>query len=556
MAATSPPRCDEVKLGGQQIQNSGGGTQVEEFDYIVVGGGSAGCAVTSRLSEDPRITVCMLEAGGAGNNWVVKAPIGIAIMVPSKTNNWAFETVPQAGLNGRKGYQPRGKALGGSSAINAMVYVRGHRSDYDGWAALGNTGWGYSDVLPYFKKSENNEVVQDAFHGKGGPLNVANIRTSNPFQEYFLEAGRQLQLPVTSDFNGADQMGLGIYQVTQKNGERWSAARAYIEPNLSRPNLKIITGALARRILFDGKRAIGIEFGRGGKQESVRARREVILSSGAFQSPQLLMLSGIGNAPDLKSVGIEVVHYAPGVGRNLQDHIDFAFTYRSRNLDNFGVSLAGFRRLWREIGRYRRDGLGMITSNVAECGGFLKTDPNLQVPDIQLHFSVATADNHGRTRHLGHGFGCHVCLLRPKSRGTVALNSADPMDPPRIDPKFYDHPDDLEVMVKAFKITRRIMNAEPLAKWRTAEMYSERVQSDDEIRTILRDRSDTVYHPVGTARMGTDEMAVVDPQLKVVGVERLRVVDASIMPTLIGGNTNAPSIMIGEKAADMIRAAH
>jgi choline dehydrogenase-like flavoprotein len=556
MAATSPPRCDEVKLGGQQIQNSGGGTQVEEFDYIVVGGGSAGCAVTSRLSEDPRITVCMLEAGGAGNNWVVKAPIGIAIMVPSKTNNWAFETVPQAGLNGRKGYQPRGKALGGSSAINAMVYVRGHRSDYDGWAALGNNGWGYSDVLPYFKKSENNEVVQDAFHGKGGPLNVANIRTSNPFQEYFLEAGRQLQLPVTSDFNGADQMGLGIYQVTQKNGERWSAARAYIEPNLSRPNLKIITGALARRILFDGKRAIGIEFGRDGKQESVRARREVILSSGAFQSPQLLMLSGIGNAPDLKSVGIEVVHYAPGVGRNLQDHIDFAFTYRSRNLDNFGVSLAGFRRLWREIGRYRRDGLGMITSNVAECGGFLKTDPNLQVPDIQLHFSVATADNHGRTRHLGHGFGCHVCLLRPKSRGTVALNSADPMDPPRIDPKFYDHPDDLEVMVKGFKITRRIMNAEPLAKWRTAEMYSERVQSDDEIRTILRDRSDTVYHPVGTARMGTDEMAVVDPQLKVVGVERLRVVDASIMPTLIGGNTNAPSIMIGEKAADMIRAAH
>jgi choline dehydrogenase-like flavoprotein len=556
MAATSPPRCDEVKLGGQQIQNSGGGTQVEEFDYIVVGGGSAGCAVNSRLSEDPKTTVCMLEAGGAGNNWVVKAPIGIAIMVPSKTNNWAFETVPQAGLNGRKGYQPRGKALGGSSAINAMVYVRGHRSDYDGWAALGNTGWGYSDVLPYFKKSENNEVVQDAFHGKGGPLNVANIRTSNPFQEYFLEAGRQLQLPVTSDFNGADQMGLGIYQVTQKNGERWSAARAYIEPNLSRPNLKIITGALARRILFDGKRAIGIEFGRGGKQESVRARREVILSSGAFQSPQLLMLSGIGNAPDLKSVGIEVVHYAPGVGRNLQDHIDFAFTYRSRNLDNFGVSLAGFRRLWREICRYRRDGLGMITSNVAECGGFLKTDPNLQVPDIQLHFSVATADNHGRTRHLGHGFGCHVCLLRPKSRGTVALNSADPMDPPRIDPKFYDHPDDLEVMVKAFKITRRIMNAEPLAKWRTAEMYSERVQSDDEIRTILRDRSDTVYHPVGTARMGTDEMAVVDPQLKVVGVERLRVVDASIMPTLIGGNTNAPSIMIGEKAADMIRAAH
>jgi choline dehydrogenase-like flavoprotein len=529
--------------------------QVEEFDYVIVGGGSAGCAVASRLSEDSKTTVCLLEAGGAGNNWVVKAPIGIAIMVPSKTNNWAFETVPQPGLNGRKGYQPRGKALGGSSAINAMVYIRGHRSDYDGWAAMGNIGWSYSDVLPYFKKSENNEVVQDAFHGTGGPLNVASSRTSNPFQEHFLEAGRQLQLPLTSDFNGAEQMGLGVYQLTQKNGERWSAARAYIEPNLSRPNLKIVTGAQARKILFDGKRAIGVEFGRDGKPQSVRARREIILSGGAFQSPQLLMLSGIGNAPHLKNVGIEIVHHAPGVGQNLQDHIDFAFTYRSKTLDNFGVSLAGFRRLWREIGRYRRDGIGMITSNVAECGGFLKTDPSLEVPDIQLHFSMATADNHGRTRHLGHGFGCHVCLLRPKSRGTVTLNGTDPAAPPRIDPKFYDHPDDLEVMVKAFKITRRIMDAAPLAKWRTAEMYSEAVQSDDEIRNILRDRSDTVYHPVGTARMGTDAMAVVDPQLKVAGVERLRVVDASIMPTLIGGNTNAPSIMIGEKAADMIRSA-
>jgi choline dehydrogenase-like flavoprotein len=528
---------------------------VEEFDYVVIGGGSAGCVVASRLSENPNTTVCLLEAGSAGNNWVVKAPIGIAIMVPSKTNNWAFETVPQAGLNGRKGYQPRGKALGGSSAINAMVYIRGHRSDYDGWAALGNTGWAYEDVLPYFRKSENNEVIQDGFHGSGGPLNVASVRTSNPFQEYFLEAGRQLQLPLNSDFNGADQMGLGVYQVTQKDGERWSAARAFIEPNLSRPNLKVITGALARRILFNAKRAIGVEFTRDGQAQSMRARREIIVSSGALQSPQLLMLSGIGNAPELKSLGIDVVHHSRGVGRNLQDHIDFAFSYRTKSLDNFGLSFAGLRRLWSEIGRYRREGMGMITSNVAECGGFLKTDPGLPIPDIQLHFSMAMADNHGRTRHLGHGFGCHVCLLRPKSRGVVTLDSADPAAAPRIDPKFYDNPDDLEVMVKAFKITRRIMDAEPLAKWRTAEMYSEGVQSDDEIRTILRNRSDTVYHPVGTARMGTDEMAVVDPQLRVRGVEGLRVVDASIMPTLIGGNTNAPSIMIGEKAADMIRAA-
>lgn len=250
-----------------------GGMQVEEFDYVIVGGGSAGCAVASRLSEDSKTTVCLLEAGGAGNNWVVKAPIGIAIMVPSKTNNWAFETVPQPGLNGRKGYQPRGKVLGGSSAINAMVYIRGHRSDYDGWAALGNIGWSYSDVLPYFKKSENNEVVQDAFHGTGGPLNVAGSRTSNPFQEHFLEAGRQLQLPLTGDFNGAEQMGLGVYQLTQKNGERWSAARAYIEPNLSRPNLKIVTGAQARKILFDDKRAIWSRI-RPRRQAGVRAGAE------------------------------------------------------------------------------------------------------------------------------------------------------------------------------------------------------------------------------------------------------------------------------------------
>ena len=528
---------------------------MEEFDYVVVGGGSAGCVVASRLSENPKIRVCLLEAGGPGNNWVVKAPIGIAIMVPSKTNNWAFETVPQPGLNGRKGYQPRGKALGGSSAINAMVYIRGHRSDYDGWAALGNAGWAYDDVLPYFKKSENNEVIQDDFHGAGGPLNVARIRTGNPFQEYFLEAGRQLQLPMNADFNGAHQMGLGVYQVTQKNGERWSAARAYVEPNLSRPNLEVITGAAARKVLFDGKRAVGVEFSREGRNESVRAKAEVILSSGAFQSPQLLMLSGIGNAGDLKGLGIPVVHHSPGVGQNLQDHIDFAFSYRSKSLDNFGISFAGLRHLWKEIGRYRQDGVGMITSNVAECGGFLKTDPDLAVPDIQLHFSMAMADSHGRNRHLGHGFGCHVCLLRPKSRGSVTLESADPASPPRIDPKFYDAPDDLEVMVKAFKITRRIMDAEPLAKRRTVDMFTENVRSDDDIRDLLRDRSDTVYHPVGTARMGTDEMAVVDPQLRVRGVEGLRVVDASIMPTLIGGNTNAPSIMIGEKAADMIRAA-
>ena len=361
---------------------------MEKFDYVVVGGGSAGCVVASRLSENPKVSVCLLEAGGPGNNWVVKSPIGIAIQVPSKTNNWAFETVPQPGLNGRVGYQPRGKALGGSSAINAMVYIRGHRSDYDGWAALGNHGWAYDDVLPYFKKSENNELIHDSYHGVGGPLNVADLRTSNPFQDHFLEAGRQLQVPVTDDFNGSDQLGLGVYQVTQKNGERWSAARAYIEPNLSRANLKVVTGAQARKVAFAGKRAIGIEFRRDGKIESVGAKQEVILSSGAFQSPQLLMLSGIGHAPHLKGLGIEVVHHSPGVGQNLQDHIDFAFSYRSRSLDNFGVRCGLPQIMARNRALPARRHRGMVTSNIAECGGFLKTDPSISPYPISSSISA------------------------------------------------------------------------------------------------------------------------------------------------------------------------
>ena len=528
---------------------------MDEFDYVIVGGGSAGCAVAGRLSEDPLISVCLIEAGPPGDTWVVKAPLGIAVMVPSTKNNWAFQSVPQPGLNGRRSYQPRGKVLGGSSSINAMIYIRGHRWDYDHWASLGNTGWGYDDVLAYFKKSEANEVHGDLFHGRSGPLNVANLRSGNPFQERFLEAGRQLQLPMTADFNGAQQEGLGVYQVTQKNGERWSAARAYVEPNLRRGNLKVITGAQARCVLFKDKVARGVEIQRGGVTETVRARREVILSAGALQTPQLLMLSGIGDAVQLKRHGINVVQSAPGVGQNLQDHIDYGFSFRSNSLDLFGMSLAGIGRMIKEIGRYRRDGTGMITSNVAECGGFLKTDPSLAIPDVQLHFSIGMADNHGRTRHTGHGFGCKVCLLRPKSRGSVTLAGADPMAPPLIDPKFYDHPDDIEVMLKAFKLMRRLVDAEPLATWRTDELYSKGITSDDGIRTLLRDKSDTVYHPVGTARMGVDDGAVVDPQLRVRGVAGLRVVDASIMPTLIGGNTNAPSIMIGEKAAAMIRGA-
>jgi choline dehydrogenase-like flavoprotein len=526
----------------------------DEFDYIVAGGGSAGCVIASRLTEDPRTSVCLLEAGGSGESWVINMPFGIAIMLPTPIHNWAFHTVPQPGLNGRRGYQPRGRALGGSSAINAMIYIRGHRWDYDHWAALGNSGWSYEDVLPYFKRAENNETFQDEFHGVGGPLNVTNLRTPNPFQQHFFDACRQIQLPATRDFNGERQEGVGTFQVTQKDGERCSAARAYIHPHRDRPNLYVITGARATRILFSGKRATGVEYKMGRELKTVAARAEVIASAGAFQSPQLLMLSGIGSGEELRRLGIDVLHDLPGVGRNLQDHIDYPFIYRSDDRDLFGLSFPGLARLLRESRRYRRERLGMLTSNFAECGAFLKTDPDLPAPDVQVQLVVALADNHSRTRHLGHGFTCHVCLLRPKSRGLVSLQSPDPTVAPKIDPRFFEDPDDLDVMVKGFRLTRRILDAPALAAARTRDLYAEGIESDEDVRRSLRERCDTIYHPVGTCKMGVDGLAVVDPELRVRGVEGLRVADASIMPTLVGGNTNAPSIMIGEKAADLIRA--
>ena len=526
----------------------------QSFDYIVVGGGSGGCVVAGRLSEDPNLTVCVLEAGGHGNGLVVNVPAGAVAMMPTRINNWAFDTVPQAGLGGRTGYQPRGKALGGSSAINAMVYIRGHRSDYDHWAALGNQGWSYDDVLPYFRLSEHNERFDDAWHGRDGPLWVSDLRTGNPFHERYLEAARQAGLPLTDDFNGAQQEGIGIYQVTQKQGERWSAARAYLLPHIGRrSNLTVETHAQVRRILFEGRRAVGVEVLQNGTVRTLRARREVLLAAGAFQTPQLLMLSGVGPMHELARFGIQTVQHLPGVGRNLQDHPDFIFGYRTRSIDTMGVSLRGSMRMLREILRFRSERRGMLTTNFAEGGGFLKTQPGLDAPDIQLHFVVALVDDHARRLHAGHGLSCHVCLLRPRSRGAVTLRSNDPAAAPLIDPAFFDDPRDVDDMVAGFKITRRLMQTPALAKWITRDLFTPNVKSDDDIRAVLRQRTDTVYHPVGTCRMGRDEMAVVDPQLRVRGLEGLRIVDASVMPTLIGGNTNAPTIMIGEKAVDLIR---
>jgi len=524
------------------------------FDYLVVGGGSAGCVLAGRLTEDPAVSLCLLEAGGSGDSAVINIPAGVVMMGSTSLNNWALQTVPQPGLGGRRGFQPRGKTLGGSSAINAMVYIRGHRSDYDQWAQLGNEGWSYQDVLPYFCLSEHNERIDNEYHGRNGPLWVSDIRTGSPFHDYFLNAARECDIPVLDDFNGAEQEGAGVFQVTQKHGERWSSARAYLLPHINRrPNLSVETQAQVQRILFEGKRAVGVEVKQGKRVRSLYARKEVILAAGAFQSPQLLMLSGVGDQAELATHKVPLVHHLPGVGKNLQDHPDFIFGYTTSSMDTFGLTPGGILRLLKGIKPYRKERKGIWTSNFAEAGAFLKTRKDLKAPDIQLHLVTGLVDDHGRKKHYKQGFSCHVCLLRPRSHGSVTLASADPAQPPLIDPAFLKDPQDLEDLVAGYKITRRLMNSPAIAKWIEEDTFTSDVHSDDEIRQVLRDRVDTVYHPVGSCKMGIDDMAVVDPELRVRGLEGLRVVDASIMPTLIGGNTNAPAMMIAEKAVDMIR---
>ncbi len=518
------------------------------YDYIIIGAGSAGCVLANRLTEDPKVNVLLLEAGGPDDKQEIHIPI-TWLRLFKTAYDWAYETEPEPQMNNRKMYWPRGKMLGGSSSMNAMMYVRGNRQDYNEWAELGAQGWSFPEVLPYFKKMENYERGATDWRGAGGPLNIAEQRSPNPLTTAFLQAAAEVGIPKTDDFNGPHQEGVNYALVTQKGGRRFSTADAYLRPALKRPNLTVCTKVLASRILTEGKRAVGVEWQQHGQSEQVRANREVILCGGAINSPQLLLLSGIGPATQLKALGIDVVADLPGVGHNLQDHLASGVQYHCTQ----PITLASAEQLGNVV-TFLLFKKGPLTSNGPEGAAFVKTKPELAVPDLEIFFVPSFFAEHGALNPPGHGYCISVVLLHPESKGSITLRSINPADPPKIQANYLTSEQDLKILIEGLKRCRQIGQARAFAPYRGPEfLHGEEVQSDEDLAEFLYSRAETLYHPVGTCKMGSDLLAVVDVQLRVIGIEGLRVADASVMPSIISGHTNAPSIMIGERAADLIK---
>jgi len=540
---------------------------MNNFDFIIIGGGSAGCVLADKLSACGNYQICLLEAGPEDSHWSIHMPLGVIELMKDKVLNWQYNSAPEATQNNRKIFNPRGRTLGGSSSVNAMLYIRGQKEDYDHWRDLGNEGWSFDEVLPYFKSTQHQERGENDFHGINGPLNVTDSCSKPPVHDSFISSAQQAGFPLNDDFNSANQEGVGYYQVTQINGQRCSAAKAFLTPNLHRSNLTVITNAQVQKILIKDKVATGVCYKVNGKKHNIFAIKEVLLSAGAFNSPQLLMLSGVGPKEELAKHDIALVHELAGVGQNLQDHPDTVVVTHHKRNDLLAIRPKASWWLFKQALKYfpfslnttssEKKRMGILTSVVAESGGFIKSKPHLSRPDLQLHFIPAAFDNHGRDLKIlfNYGVSIHTCLLRPKSRGSVTLYGNTANLHPKITLNMLDHEDDQKDMIQAVKIARSILAQPPLSENNGNEIFPGKAsQSDEQILEFLRNKANTIYHPVGTCKMGNDDMAVVDNNLNVHGIEGLRVIDASIMPTLISGNTNAPTIMIAAKIADVILA--